>query len=215
MTAPKRTEIAPRQNINKSSLRAIGLSNKYIDLDVEDFEDKEGSKKKLLKNYVSNIHDMYRDSVNIILTGANGTGKTMLLNIIAKYCYAHYYRVFLGTVTEIMRLRFNEFALTEAELERKELLDGAEFILVDELGKENFTKTRSNIVLVEDLLRTAETKHKTIIIATNLSIEDIETNYGASVHSLIDGNFIKIAFAGEDYRRKITLGKKAVEKLRG
>lgn len=213
-----RKSLQPRSNLSSRSLSFVGVSRSYQKYDFDDFEatDLNKSIKDVLVRYVSNIHSMYADTVNLLLTGANGTGKTMLMSILTKYAYANRYRVFLGTVAEIMNLTFTpEHRLSEDELERKQLLDNAEFVMIDELGKENFTSSGSNIILIENILRTAETKHKVICISSNLGLEDIKENYGTSIYSLLDGNFVKLEFTDSDYRKKKMLEKKAIKVLKG
>src|SRR3712207_71986 len=86
-----------------------------------------------------------------------------------------------------------------------------------EVGKENFNKTGSNINLLESILRQATTQGQIVILCTNLPLKGeggLYEQYGASIKSLIAGNYVKLEFTGNDYRPFVTKQKKAMELLR-
>ena len=157
---------------------------------------------------------MYEDRVNLCLYGANGTGKTFLSSLIVKEGYRLRYKTALITMQGLIDLYFKPNK-TEEDWDKIKMIKEADFLVIDELGKENFTKSGSNINLLEETLRNAVTKGQVIIICTNLPLEGeggLYHQYGASIKSLIDGSFVKLEFDNSDYR-PIHLNKKESNKV--
>ena len=97
------------------------------------------------------------------------------------------------------------------------MINESHFLVIDEVGKETFTKTGSNINLLEETLRNA-IKGQVIILCTNLPLEGeggLYEQYGASIQSLIDGSFVKVEFNNADYRPVVLHQKKALKLLLG
>lgn len=205
-------EAGRRGKCNSQSLSAIGIPAIYHTADFKSmqFEDKE--KRKIIMNYMKNIHDMQEEQVSLLFYGSNGSGKSYLASIIAREAYMNYMRVGYFTMAELMTLRFSGPA-TESDHYKLRTLEMAHMLVIDEVGKENFTKTRSNIVLLEDIMRQAVSKGIVLIMITNMTLEALYKQYGTSIESLIDGSFVKLLFDGTDFRKQVLQSKPAIKKL--
>ena len=145
------------------------------------------------------------------------THNTFLSSLIVKEGYRLRYRTALITMQGLIDINFRSNK-TDADWERIKAVKEADFLVLDELGKENFTKSGSNINLLEETLRNAVTRGQVVIICTNLPLEGeggLYHQYGASIKSLIDGSFVKLEFDNSDYRPIHLNKKKAIKLLRG
>lgn len=208
-----------RKSISTNNLILKGIPAEYINCSLDNFVEND-STKELIERYIDNIHSMYEDRVCLAFYGANGTGKTYLASIIVKEAYRHRYKSHLTTLAHYMDLMFTPNK-TEDIKEELKYINEAEFLVIDEVGKENFTKTQSNVTLLEDLLRQAITKGQVVILISNLPLEDVGgveglyTLYGKSVESIIEGDFVKLEFNLKDYRPKVLKNKKGIQILTG
>lgn len=208
--------VPPRKTLSKQNLLIRGVPAEYIEGTLGDYV-QDDEYKDFFKKYLSNLHLMYEDRVNLCLYGANGTGKTFLSSLIVKEGYRLRYKTALITMQGLIDLHFKPNK-TEEDWERIKMIREADFLVIDELGKENFTKSGSNINLLEETLRNAVTKGQVIIICTNLPLEGeggLYHQYGASIKSLIDGSFVKLEFDNSDYRPIHLNKKRAIKLLRG
>lgn len=208
--------VPPRETLSKENLLLRGVPAEYVEGTLEDYE-QEDEYKDFFTKYLSNLHLMYEDRANLCLYGANGTGKTMLSSLIVKEGYRLRYRTAIITMQGLIDINFRANK-TDADWDKIKAVKEAHFLVLDELGKENFTKTGSNINLLEETLRNAVTRGQVVIICTNLPLEGeggLYQQYGASLKSLIDGSFVKLEFDNTDYRPTHLNKKRAIKLLRG
>lgn len=202
-------EAGRRELCNRRSLSAIGVPALYHNVTLTEFTFEDEGQEQAITRYIESLHDVYEEKVNLLLYGSNGSGKTTLASICAIEAYMLHYRVVFTTLSEIMTMRFFPQNMTQAQQDKAIIMTNAHFLIIDEIGKEVDTKSKSNLVLLEDVLRESISKGVVVIATTNLSLETIGKRYGASIHSLLDGTFLKVLFEGEDKRAK-HFGRKAL-----
>lgn len=148
------------------------------------------------------------------------THNTLLASIIVKEAYRHRYNSMIITMSKLMDITFKSNKSPEDYRKMQEVRD-VDFLVVDEVGKENFTATRSNVNLLEETLRQAIVNGQVVILCTNLPLDDkkgvegLYTQYGKSIMSLVDGGFVKIEFDNDDFRRNVLTEKRAIRILKG
>lgn len=198
----------PRRPIRDSLVPATmtlrGIPVEFHDSDLDDFimDEELGT---LVRNYIKYLPEMRERKANLLLYGANGTGKTHLSSIIIREAYRQRYTSMRTTVKEYIDLQFRRNE--EGVRDRIEKAKTCDFLALDELGKEMFGKTSHNITEVEELLRTRDTLGLPTLICTNLPLDGeggIGDNYGKSIYSLVKGNYIKWVFEGQDLRKETT-----------
>lgn len=204
-------DLPVRTRVSANGLVHAGIPRSYVNHTIDDFSG--DVTKKVATRYIDNIHSMYEDKQDLLLSGENGTGKTMLASIILKHAYFHRYKIAMITMGTLLDITFNQ-KLIENQVRLNEIKD-AQFIVIDELGKETFTATGSNKNLFENFLRTAHQTGQVIIICTNMDVDGIREQYGKSVASLIDGTFGKLFFRDTDKRKTVQKGKKSMQILAG
>lgn len=208
-----------RSLLSKRNLLLKGIPAEYIDCDIESYVNDE-EKKELYQKYIDNMDTMYEDRVCLANYGANGTGKTYLSCILIKEAYRRRYKSHITTLAHLIDLMFTPDKTEEIRAELKCIRD-AEFLVIDEVGKENFNKSLSNIALLEETLRRAVVNGQVVILCTNLSLQDIGdvkglySQYGKSIKSLVEGDFVKIKFDAKDFRTVVKNKKKGIKLLKG
>lgn len=196
-----------RKVLNGKSLSLIGIPKKFHNITIEDFEapDEELlTVKEFVKDYISDIPLRFKQNSGLFFFGSNGVGKTMLASIIAKECYRNRYSVrrvtFMEYISQYTRM-WGAKTPEDKETQESTFYDnfkGVEFLILEEVGKE--IESNINVAILEDCLRYREDKGLVTIICTNLTGKNLFERYGASVESLIKGNFTGVKVVGKDRR---------------
>ncbi len=140
---------------------------------------------------------------NILFQGYAGVGKTFLANCIAKELLDRGYTVIYLTAFRLFDiLEKNKFSKEEdvsysASSQFEYILD-CDLLIIDDLGTElinSFTNSQIYLIINERLL-----KQKSTIISTNLSLDNINANYGERIYSRLIGSYSVRRIIGEDIR---------------
>lgn len=197
-----------RTRQSNENLVRMGVPRTYCELTLADYKDYGSDKLKQVKDfvrdYIVNIHENLYYNKGIFFYGSNGVGKSMLSCIILREAYLNRYSAKRVTFSDYI----NEYTRVwnARTIEEKEALEevfyqyykSVELLILEEVGKELDTKLSATVL--EDLLRHREEKGLTTIICTNLPPKEIVEKYGASIESLIKGNFTPINIVGADKR---------------
>lgn len=205
-----------RTALSVKNLIYRGVPREYIHADLDEYPIKENTR-ELFARYMDYLDEMFEDKINLILYGSNGSGKTYLSSLIVKEAYRKRYTSFRVTLKSFIDMHFKRDK-DELIADKLDEIINSEFLVIDEVGKETFDKSQFNIAVFEELLRERDTQGKPTIICTNLPLEErggLYEQYGKSIQSLIDGNFIKIKFEGEDNRHDVTRKKRGIQLLLG
>lgn len=187
----------------------IGIPRRMADKTFNDFETPTEELKEIKSfavEYCNNIDVNFKNCKGIYFYGNNGAGKTMLSSLILKEAYRNRYSCKRITFQEYIQQVMNVWSAKGEEKDAREEslftnIKGAEFLVLEELGKEIQTSLDTNAIL-EDLLRYREDKNYPTIFAANISIEKVREMYGASIHSLIEGNSVIVELETFDGRKK-------------
>lgn len=193
-----------RNTVSVNSLVLMGVSRKLANYSLSDFDVSDnpvlGTVRDFVRDYIRDIDYNVRDGRGIFFCGSNGVGKSMLSCIILKEAYRHRY--------SCRRVTFELYKDAYAAAWDREQIDrdsydtylGAEFLVLEEVGKEIDSKIGKPIL--EELLRYREEHSLPTIICTNMSPEDFRGYYGNSIASLVNGNFTVIMISARDRRKK-------------
>ena len=150
------------------------------------------------RNFVQNFKQDYH---NLFFYGTVGTGKTFLTNCIAKECIEQGCSVLYFSAASLFDLLARNTFDYRAREELSALcadLYSCDLLVIDDLGTETATAvTLSHFFtcLNERLLR-----QKSVIISTNLSLEDCRNRYQDRIFSRIASNFEFCKLTGPDIR---------------
>lgn len=166
----------------------------YKDNDLVNF-------KKAVESSLSFIKNFRTEYRNLLFYGEVGTGKTFLSNCIAcemlNQGYSVIYFSASGFFNLLSRYSFDS-GNKEMLYKTYEDLYNCDLVIVDDLGTElsnAFTNSEFFAFLNERLLR-----KKSILISTNLSLEEIKSRYSERIFSRLTGNFIFRKLSGPDIR---------------
>lgn len=204
-----------RRNISSQNLTYRGVPREFHDAHIEEY-DIDQDFKTLFKRYMDNLEIMFDDKVNLVLYGANGAGKSYLSSLVIKEAYVKRYTSFRTTLQNYIDLQFKKSEEGITETIRK--IENAEFLVIDEVGKETFAKNQFNIIKLEELMRQRDTIGRPTIICTNLPLVGdggLYEQYGGSIKDLVAGNFVQVEFTGDSNRRNVTKEKKGIDLLMG
>ncbi len=162
--------------------------------DLSRFQNTVDESKKFLKSFDTD----YR---NLFFYGTVGTGKSFLSGCIAKELIESGHSVIYFSASGLFEtLSRNLFDYKNKEESRNfhEELYGCDLLIIDDLGTE-FT---NNVVVSQlfSLLNERHLNHKSTIISTNLSLEDLRNRYSERVFSRITKHYTLCLFTGPDVR---------------
>lgn len=181
-----------RSTINKSALINIGIPREYAGKTYKDYIFKEVSLKTFVKEYLEKAG-------NVLMYGSNGTGKTLLACLLLQTFYVKRFsckRINLSSYIELVTSSWDD----KEKVAEKEEFKKYDFLVIDEIGKE--IKTSLVNPLIEELLRHRIEKDKNTILITNLPLETLFEEFGASIESILKGNFTPIKMVGKDKRKE-------------
>lgn len=149
-------------------------------------------------NFVKNFDNDYQ---NIIFYGTVGTGKSFLSGCIAKSLIESGHSVIYFSSTALMdtlsKYSFDYKSKDELNEFYQDIYE-CDLLIIDDLGTEltnAFSVSRLFTCLNERFLR-----KKSIVISTNLSLEELRDRYTDRIFSRLSGNFIFCRLTGPDIR---------------
>ncbi len=155
------------------------------------------------------IHHFNVKHDNLLFMGNSGVGKTFLANCIARELLDKGYTVIYLTAFRMFDiLERHKFGKEEdstyiAATQFDYILD-CDLLIIDDLGTElnnAFTNSQLYLVINERLL-----KQKSTIISTNLSLDNMNANYGERIFSRLISSYSIQRMIGEDIRLHKALG---------
>lgn len=158
---------------------------------------------KIVASCKSFIRHFGKKNENLLLLGNTGVGKTFLANCIAKELLDRGYTVIYLTAFRLFdileKYKFGKDADSSANVANQfEYILDCDMLIIDDLGTElsnSFTTSQLYLIINERLLR-----HRSTLISTNLSLDNINTNYSERIYSRIISNYYIRRIVGEDIR---------------
>ncbi len=136
---------------------------------------------------------------NLLFSGNTGLGKTFLsaciADAVADKGYSIVYESAPNLFAKLEKNRFNPDDATRAECEK---FTACDLLIIDDLGTEmpgNFVTASLYALLNERLL-----SGKSMVISTNLNIEEVAKRYSPQIASRLQGEFKNMPFMGQDIR---------------
>ncbi|WP_455715953.1 ATP-binding protein [Anaerosporobacter sp.] len=153
------------------------------------------------KEFVDDFDSTY---TNLLLYGNAGVGKTFLANCIAKELLDRSHTVIYLTAFQLFDIleknKFNRDKEKEEANEQFEYILDCDLLIIDDLGTElnnSFVTSQLYLCINERHLR-----KKSTIISTNLSWDNLNTNYSERIFSRIASNYRLLKIVGDDIRIK-------------
>ena len=169
------------------------LSMQYYDeSDIDSFQ----HALEVCHSFINNFNSDYR---NLLFYGTTGTSKSFLSGCVAKELLDRGATVIYYSSVQLFQL-LSVYTFEEKEhlLDFMESLKNCDLLIIDDLGSElinDFTKTQFFSILNDRILC-----RKSIIISTNLKLEELRTKYSDRIFSRTAENFELIRREGKDIR---------------
>ena len=194
----------------QSHIAAIVRTQNFEHFDLSRFDNThpvDGAGGRTNRQYMAEVRDMLllwtrnfdRQRGNVILMGNPGTGKTFLINCVAKALMDSYHSVIYLTSTDL----FESFSRgmrhdDEEQAETEEAILQSDLLVIDDLGTEmNNTYTTSRLFYV---LNQRMVLHRSVIISTNLKFRAMQDRYSDRIVSRLMSDYDIIPLYGEDQR---------------
>ena len=136
---------------------------------------------------------------NLLFVGGTGLGKTFLSACIANALTDRGFSVAYETSTSLFsKLEKDRFSPSETTKEEAAELMECDLLIIDDLGTElpgNFVTAAFYSLLNDRLLA-----GKSMLISTNLNIDEAAKRYSPQIASRLQGSFKGLTFVGEDIR---------------
>lgn len=143
-----------------------------------------------------------RDSLSLYLFGPVGTGKTFMINCIAKEVLdAGYSVVYLSEpdlVNTILEYKYAYSNDKQEILPRVESIYNADLLIIDDLGSNTINENSKSAVF--EVINKRLTQYLPVIISSNLDTEELRELYDTRIYSRIVGKYYARNFYGNDIR---------------
>ena len=138
-------------------------------------------------------------SGHLLFNGGTGLGKTFLSACIARAVADRGYSVVYETANRLFsKLEQAKFSPNEENRREAAQIQSCDLLILDDLGTEMPSQfvTASLYSLLSDRLLDG----KSMVISTNLNVEEISRRYNPQIASRLQGEFKRLTFVGEDIR---------------
>lgn len=143
-----------------------------------------------------------KNSENIYIFGKVGTGKTYMLNCIAKEVLDQQYSVIYMSESQLVNIILeHKFAYSSDKVELKPKVDAifnSDLLIIDDLGA-NVVNENTKSVLLE-VINSRLVKKLPVVISSNLENESLSDKYDSRIFSRIVGQYSIRKFYGNDIR---------------
>lgn len=200
-------ELCRQEQKKELSLLTCGegdFSDFRLDYYPDRVDGKFGVSPRVLMEHTYKICRKYADSFgfgsgNLLFVGGTGLGKTFLSACIARSVAEKGFSVAYETASHLFaKLEKNRFSPDEQTHMDVAKLNDCDLLIIDDLGTElpgNFV-TAALYALVNDRILAG----KSMVISTNLNIDEAARRYSPQIASRLQGNFQVLPFVGEDIR---------------
>lgn len=139
------------------------------------------------------------NSGNLMFVGGTGLGKTFLSACIARAVAERGYSVAYETAGHLFtKLEQAKFGGGEEAKREAEKFNTCDLLILDDLGTE--MPGQFVTAALYNLLNDRILFGKPMVISTNLNAEELSRRYSPQIVSRLNGNFVRLAFVGEDIR---------------
>ena len=183
-------------------LKQAGLLNAYANLDLLEFLPERNLDKVLIDRMSS---CSYIECINVVITGAAGTGKTFLSKALAVQACNEGYRTRIFNLRAMLKdLTIREAAGSDAYARRLRMLANVPLLIIDEWF--SITPSKTELVILHELIDERYGRHPTIICSqmpsANWSGYCTNKALGESITGRILSRSYSIELQGNDMRKR-------------
>jgi DNA replication protein DnaC len=153
--------------------------------------------------YCERLHVARRHGYGLVLLGECGVGKSLFMSMILTRALCCGWSAYYTTTPELDHN--TKRAFNDREVARRlDLMLGADFLALDELGKEQHRSGDNHMrVQVERVLKRRFDDSMPTLLAANMDEAGIEQAYGKTIASVIVGKYQHVSLEAGDYRAEL------------
>jgi DNA replication protein DnaC len=150
--------------------------------------------------YVKSMNKALRRGYGLLFLGDNGAGKTYFISFILTEAIKRGRTAYFTTMPDLdwyIKRSFNDNAVAT----RLEEMLTSDFVAIDELGKER--AKNSNVFMdaqVERMMKRRIDDCQPMLLSCNMEFGELNTAYGPTVSSMLNGKFQQVHMEPGDYR---------------
>lgn len=179
---------------------AAGVPKSFWFFMAKDVSHNKQTFERVIRKYVAKRRRILRRGWGLVMMGDNGSGKTTFASYIATQFLRRGTSVYYTRVPKLNEDFKRGFKDDNFAVRLNDALE-AELLVLDELGKE-LTADGYLGVRLEEILKERYDNSQPTIITTNLNWTELKKRYGASVESMLEGRYTKVALTAGDFRLK-------------
>ncbi len=165
----------------------------------------------LCEDFINNFNSDYQ---NLFIYGTVGTGKSFLSVCVANDLLKKGNSVIYFSASGLFKMISQYIFDAKLKSEQRAFYDdlyNCELLVIDDLG----TESVNTLTLTElfSLINERDSRKKSTIITTNLSLEQLQNIYSDRIFSRITSNYKLIKLSGQDIRKLKKISKKESEEL--
>lgn len=186
-------------------MNSTRIPAKYRGMDFEDFLKDTPERKKvynLVHGYFNECVKAFLTGKNLILTGQFGTGKTLLMSILAnRLSYDYGFQVYYINAVDLINEIKDSFNL-DVKITTKNILDkycNADFLFIDDIDKLNATDYVRE--LMYSVVNTRYENESPIVTSSNNPVEVLDEKFfGEAVVSRLLEKSVEVIFTSKNMR---------------
>jgi DNA replication protein DnaC len=156
-----------------------------------------------INDYVANPERFLSRGIGLLITGPNGTGKTLIANLILKQLVREDYRCYFTTASGMVT-EFTAGWNNDNEKHRfAQKFMKTNVLCLDDLGKEFKSSNKLSATTFDHILRTRVHNGLATILTTNLDVNELRRGYGGAVLSLLMEQSMGVHIEGGDFRAQV------------
>lgn len=190
-----------------------GIKTGWHEKTLEDFEN-DSEALSMVKKYLKKSKTVAREGLGVYLYGANGTGKSHLMNCSFKQLIEKGHKVRIYSMDEIVDKFTSSWYSDEDKKDLDNVLRNIDFLGIDEFGK-NVDKDGKPVYLPELVKRVMESvvrfrvqMNKPIWFASNTDPKFVKDVFSEDIASLLNEAVVAICVRGGDFRKEMQLKNK-------
>lgn len=169
--------------IKKSKLIAAGIHEDYFHVTLDNYRGPKHHKEHAL-NYISNMDEVRKHGLSLLLYGENNSGKTTLSCVIAKAFIINDYDVLVTNLREMTDIYAQGWQDVRVKQDFNTRIRNVGLLVIDDLNKELHNRATASVL--DAVLRYRSNRHLPFIITTNASCDELREQYGNSFIALLE-----------------------------
>lgn len=183
--------------------RDFGILDKWHDKTWADFTN-DARAKDIIQSYLKDPKKPLSDGVGLFLSGQNGVGKTLLLNLAFQDLYHKGYKVKIISMSGLITLFAGGWYDVEDRRTLIQIMQKVQFLGIEEIGKEfKPGGTDLGLTVFDNVLRQRVQMKKPTWFTTNKKDVEITDIYSEDIASMLRESCLSVAVTGKDYRKTI------------